>query len=73
MPLPSFSERLGTAVRDAGSCLCVGLDPDLDMLPAGVSQDAKGMVSFCNAITDATADVAAAFKPNLAFFEALGR
>ncbi len=71
MPLP-FSERLDAAVRDAGSCLCVGLDPDLETLPASVSRDAAGLVSFCNAITDATVEVAAAFKPNLAFFEALG-
>ena len=71
MPLP-FSERLGAAVRDAGSCLCVGLDPDLGRLPRGVSTDAAGVVEFCVAITDATQSAAAAYKPNLAFFEALG-
>ena len=70
MPTASFSTRLREAVRDAGSALCVGLDPD--RMPAGVSQDARGVVTFCNAITDSTAEVAAAFKPNLAFFEALG-
>ena len=69
---PSFSERLDAAVRDAGTPLCVGLDPDLDRLPSGVSRDPSGVVLFCNAITDSTAGVAAAFKPNLAFFEALG-
>lgn len=52
--------------------LCVGLDPDLGALPEGSFHDADGVVAFCNAITDATTDVAAAFKPNLAFFEALG-
>ena len=71
MPLP-FSARLAAAVADAGPCLCVGLDPDLSRLPRGVSVGARGVVAFCNAITDSTAGVAAAFKPNLAFFEALG-
>lgn len=69
---PPFSERLRESVRDAGSALCVGLDPDLGRLPSGVSREVSGVVRFCRAITDATRDVAAAFKPNLAFFEALG-
>ena len=72
MPSLPFSERLGAAVRAAGAPLCVGLDPDLDRLPSGVSTDAAGVVTFCNAITDSTVERAAAFKPNLAFFEALG-
>lgn len=67
-----FSARLAASVRDAGSPLCVGLDPDLNRLPVDVSRDAEGVVAFCNAITDSTRSVAAAYKPNLAFFEALG-
>ncbi len=62
-----FGDRLAGACADAGSCLCVGLDPAPARLPAGVGVDA-----FCRAIIDATAGRAAAFKPNLAFFEALG-
>ena len=72
MQTPSFSKRLSAAVTDAGSALCVGLDPDLSALPSGVSRNASGVMEFCIAITDSTAEVAAAFKPNLAFFEALG-
>ncbi|HEX8386402.1 MAG TPA: orotidine-5'-phosphate decarboxylase [Rubricoccaceae bacterium] len=71
-PPPSFAERLAAATRDAGSALCIGLDPDPRRLPSGVSRDASGAVAFCVAITDSTQHVAAAFKPNLAFFEALG-
>ena len=67
-----FSERLAVAVREAGSALCVGLDPDLDRLPDSVSRDASGVAQFCKAIADSTCDAAAAFKPNLAFFDALG-
>ena len=70
-PLP-FPERLAAATHDAGSVLCVGLDPDLALLPSSVPRDAAGIVAFCHAITDSTKGIAAAFKPNLAFFESLG-
>lgn len=63
----SFAERLRAAVEASGSCLCVGLDPDPARLAAGSS-----VREFCLAIVEATAGMAAAFKPNLAFFEALG-
>lgn len=62
-----YAERLAEACARAGSCLCVGMDPDPSRLPAGVS-----FIDFCVAITESTATVAAAFKPNLAFFDALG-
>ncbi len=52
--------------------LCVGLDPVLDQLPAGIKRDAGGVADFCRRIIDATLDLAVAYKPNLAFFECLG-
>ena len=69
-----FLERLAEAQTDAGSALCVGLDPDPTRLPAAFASHspADAAERFCRAIVDATADVACAFKPNLAFFEALG-
>ena len=74
MPLPPFSERLAHATADAGAPLCVGLDPDPSRLPDAFQDErAEDRVrSFCYAITESAASVAAAFKPNLAFFEALG-
>ena len=49
--------------------LCVGLDPDPARFPAVV----RGSVfDFCVAIVEATADVACAFKPQIAFFSAIG-
>jgi orotidine-5'-phosphate decarboxylase len=60
----SFLDRLRASVSDTGSVLCVGLDPR--PAPPG------DLASFCLAITEATAPYAAAFKPNLAFFEAHG-
>ena len=48
------------------SLLCVGLDPDLDLLPV------RDVAAFNAAIVDAVRDIAVAFKPNLSFYEALG-
>ena len=69
-----FSDRLARSTADAGAPLCVGLDPDPARLPDSLTDTrAEDRVrSFCFAITESVADVAAAFKPNLAFFEALG-
>ncbi|MBM4417587.1 MAG: orotidine-5'-phosphate decarboxylase [Chloroflexi bacterium] len=67
-----FRERLREAIRLRGSNLCVGLDPVVERLPAGFSRDSEGVARFVCAIVDATADLAAVFKPNAAFFEALG-
>lgn len=54
------------------SVLCVGLDPDMAKLPKPIEKSNKGIVAFCKAIIEATADSCIAYKPNLAFFEALG-
>ena len=67
-----FALRLAHAVADCGAPLCVGLDPDPARLPAGFDGSAGAARDFCLAITEHTAEHAAAFKPNLAFFEAYG-
>lgn len=65
----SFFERLTRRVNEADSLLCVGLDPHPDDLPSPTAISAK---EFCLNLIRATASVAAAYKPNSAFFEALG-
>lgn len=67
----NFINKLNAAWSANRSLLCVGLDPDLAKMPAGL-QDVHGIVTFCKAIVDATADVACAFKPQVAYFAALG-
>ena len=62
-----FIAKLDTAVKKNSSLLCVGLDPDPVQMPAGI--DISG---FNKAIIDATADLVCAYKPNLAFYEAVG-
>ena len=68
----TFLEQLRVAERANDSMLCVGLDPDLSRFPAGVSRDAAGLYDFCARIVEATADVAMAFKPQIAYFAAAG-
>lgn len=59
-------------IRKKRSFLCVGLDSDPLKLPAHLSKEADGMIAFNRAIIDATAKYAVAYKPNAAFYEALG-
>ncbi len=59
----------------AGRHLVVGLDPDPARIPEAVAPGAAAaerVVEFNRRIVEATADVAAAYKPNSAFYEALG-
>jgi orotidine-5'-phosphate decarboxylase len=62
-----FADRLAAAVERKGAPLCVGLDPDPALLPAGL-----GVLEFCSGIVDAVSGVAVAVKPQAAFFEAQG-
>ena len=62
----SFIEKLLAASRSNGSLLCIGLDPDPDLMPQ------VGVLDFNRRIIDATCDLVCAYKPNLAFYEALG-
>ena len=61
-----FFDKLERAARKNGSLLCVGLDPDPALMPV---DDVAG---FNRAIIAATRDYVCAYKPNLAFYEALG-
>ena len=67
-----YLERLGARTRATGSVLCLGLDPDPDALPPGFSTGLAGLERFAKLLLEAAVPVAAAVKPNLAFFEAFG-
>ncbi|MCK5212747.1 MAG: orotidine-5'-phosphate decarboxylase [Dehalococcoidia bacterium] len=62
-----FKRKLRDAVARYNSLLCVGLDPDPRLMPAGLS-----IAQFNKEIIDATKDLVCAYKPNLAFYEAEG-
>src|SRR5262245_14963678 len=67
-----FTERLRRMQRARDSALCVGLDVDPRRLPASLAPDRRGIERFIRGIVEATHDLVCAYKPNLAFFEALG-
>jgi len=66
----NFLDMLGLAERQNGSLLCVGLDPDPARFPSTLKGDVSKIYDFCASIVDATVDVAAAFKPQIAYFSA---
>ncbi len=68
----TYLERLGARTRATGTVLCLGLDPDPDALPDGFTRDLAGVERFAALVLEAALPVAAAVKPNLAFFEAFG-
>ena len=61
-----FGDKLRAATESNNSYLCVGLDPDPERMPH------RDVVPFLRDIIEATKDVVCAYKPNFAFFEALG-
>ncbi len=63
----NFVEKLQKAAQKNHSLVCVGLDPDPGLMPEKVS-----VADFNKAIIAATADLVCAYKPNLAFYEAMG-
>ena len=64
----TYSERLKSRLKTTGSALCVGLDPRPDMTDGGVD----AIPEFLRRVIGETAEFAAAFKPNIAYFEAMG-
>lgn len=61
-----FYEKLIGTIERNDSLLCVGLDPRPERISAG------SVLDFNRRIIDATHDLVCAYKPNLAFYEALG-
>jgi orotidine-5'-phosphate decarboxylase len=64
--------NLTTQIKNKKSFLCVGLDIDLEKIPAHLLQEEDPIFAFAKAIIDATHDLCVAYKPNTAFFEAYG-
>jgi len=54
------------------SCLCVGLDTDIERIPAFFRKASDPVFEFNKSIIDATHDLCIAYKPNIAFYESLG-
>jgi orotidine-5'-phosphate decarboxylase len=63
-----FTDKLAARWREDNTLLCIGLDPDPSRFPAAVRGRDDAIYEFCRAIVDATADLACAFKPQIAYF-----
>jgi orotidine-5'-phosphate decarboxylase len=61
----TYSEKLNHRIQATGSRLCVGLDPRFDLITGDP-------LDFLRRVVSQTAAYAAAYKPNIAYFEALG-
>lgn len=65
-------EELVSNIFRKQSMLCIGLDTDPALIPPHLLSEGDPVFEFNKAIIDATADLAVAYKPNLAFYEAQG-
>ncbi|MDB4382261.1 orotidine 5'-phosphate decarboxylase [Akkermansiaceae bacterium] len=64
----TYAEKLKKRCLETGSGLCVGLDPRPELTKGGV----EAIPEFLRRIVGETAEFTAAFKPNMAYFEAMG-
>lgn len=64
--------QLFNNIRKKGSYLCIGLDTDLGKIPKHLLSAPDPVFEFNRQIIDATHEHCVAFKPNVAFYEALG-
>ena len=67
-----FTEMLNERWQNAGSMLCVGLDPNPTRFPHELAGRSTAIYDFCCGIVDATADLVCAFKPQIAYFASCG-
>ncbi len=69
---PMTRDALVATILQKKSFLCVGLDSELSKIPKHLLQHDDPVFEFNRQIIDATRDLCVAYKPNLAFYEALG-
>lgn len=65
-------KELVSQIFSKKSFLCVGLDTDIRKIPEFLLKEDDPVFAFNKAIIDSTAPYCVAYKPNLAFYEALG-
>lgn len=78
--MASFATRLHHRVQELDTRVCLGLDPrpaahrstDPEQFAGDPAKVARALVMYFRQILDATADLVACYKPQVAFFEALG-
>ncbi|HIH96017.1 MAG TPA: orotidine-5'-phosphate decarboxylase [Thermoplasmata archaeon] len=71
-----FKEKLDRATQRNNSLVCVGLDLDFERIPLFLKESypkLESLYKFAKSIIDATSDLVCSYKPNIAFYEALGK
>jgi len=68
----SFLTKLAESSRARDSIVCVGLDPEPDLIPEMLGSGPQAALRFLRRVIRATSDYACAYKPNLAFYERYG-
>ncbi len=68
----NFMHAIESAWQDKNSLLCVGLDSDVERIPAHLRILENPLFQFNKAIIDATADLVCAYKPQIAYYSAAG-
>jgi len=72
MKTNSILDKYNRRVEATGSLVCVGLDSEIEKIPAKFSGEEFPQFAFNRWIIDQTAEYAASVKPNTAFYEARG-
>ena len=65
-------ERLRARLDRLGAPLCLGIDPNPDALPEGLTRDVRGVEEYARGLLEVAREAAIAVKVNVAFFEAFG-
>ena len=65
-------EEIFEQIKKKQSFLCIGLDTDVQKIPKHLLKTDDPVYEFNKQIIDATRDFCVAYKPNVAFYEALG-
>jgi orotidine-5'-phosphate decarboxylase len=67
----NFKEAIRFFWEKNNSLVCVGLDPDINKLPAHIRKMDKPILEFSMAVIDATADLVCAYKPQIAYYSSV--
>lgn len=65
-------EEIFQQIQKKNSFLCVGLDTDIKKIPSHLLKEKDPIFEFNRQIIEETHEFAVAYKPNIAFYEALG-
>ncbi|MBA3030448.1 MAG: orotidine-5'-phosphate decarboxylase [Desulfobacteraceae bacterium] len=68
----TFINTLQTAWKKQDSLVCVGLDSDLSRIPDHLKKEKHPLFAFNREIIDATAGLVCAYKPQIAYYSAVG-